>query len=1424
MGNIPSIYAGDFEALQLLGVSATVVRPEMPGSTTPGIAVEGEAAIGIASDGVPTSNAPTCGTSGNREAGGAVDTQGRSSDGAPGGGDGVEGGGDGIPPPRGQKHGKKRASGPDPDKSKKKVTTRWGDEETNCIIDVHEKDKDAINMDDITDPGAETEMMVDDGEQIQRANNNIEADEEAEDANEEAEDADEEAEDARQRRPKLVHMPQILCAIRFWAEVHNRSERCVRQEEEGCAECPGADNAGVVRGDVRSYCGTGADKGHHVVLRDIRFSRRFLAVDYDTWSDRMSTEESVGITCYANALPGFKAILKHRYSDFLVNEIDPDGVVVHLSSLDSKTAHKASDVTTMAKMDEGGGDAPPVRMKMDGGGSGDLAGLDKHVQAGQACATEGNREGKDEEEAALTKGDTALAEEETGKGVVDKVLNLKVKAIDGMEIDIDQQLSDLSLILANEEDMRCIQKLIEKVLEGSTSDMEPSLLKPDPDKERRTRIHKFFKEKLPFLVTDTVDIDHSQPTRPKTIRVRYRSGIGSSRRRTSNQSNDETGEKKRQRGDVAGNTSSKPAKKVRRDDFDTRGCDDWPPNRGKFLRFHLYKENKDLQEALYVVGQMLRVQGKSFGFSGTKDKRGVTVQRVTVFKQTAERLAALNARLRGIRLGDFAYVDKGLRLGMLSGNQFRFGSLNIATYLIGAALLRGEWKAAADLLLKPREGESPEVSRVRHKYAQDGDIEAALSQMPSNMVAERALLLGLKKSPNNFLEAIKCIPRTMRTMYVHSYQSFLWNHAASHRINRYGASDVVVGDLVYERSGESRPLKLPLTGITAVHGEEESQAAGVSALADEAPDSAMTEQETGMPAVARGHLRESQIAPHHPAGFGGDTSEQPSSVSNGSHLMGDEQKEALTAEKMSGGKGEAAADKKGEVVTGVSENCADKDSVEGIDEGLAADAVDEASLDFMKSSQNLRVKHVTEEDTIRRLYTIEDVLLPLPGASTLLPAHETADIYTEMSKKDGINLTSSSHKVKDFSIMHLAGGYRKLIQKPQEFSWEILKYEDMNDTLAETDLDRIAKAGGEREEAGLTTTEAKEGQVQNLSQVKNSPSGVEGSRERSPQLQDPVTAASERKMVSSKGTASVRHEPGAVETAVSSLSTRLDLSEEPGEDTAGKTSRALCDDEGDRKGEGSGNDNKKESNLVDDLQSDVKMGEAVDGNRENGGEQESLLQHPAQVAQADGEPEQRNDDKPDRMIGCRAVGDGAGERNEDGEGGNGAPQGDGGDGVVPQRQDGAEEMGDQPGGQAEAKPGGSTAGEEGNEEIAHKEAEQLKKGGEVGKPRYTALTLRMKLPTSAYATMMIRELIKGSTSADYHKKTYGTERTVWQRGERGRGFSGGGGRGGARGGRTPFVDQKTHDSQGGESGRGRGGRFHGGRFRGGGRRAFRGRS
>ncbi|OLL22512.1 hypothetical protein NEOLI_002657 [Neolecta irregularis DAH-3] len=96
----------------------------------------------------------------------------------------------------------------------------------------------------------------------------------------------------------------------------------------------------------------------------------------------------------------------------------------------------------------------------------------------------------------------------------------------------------------------------------------------------------------------------------------------------------------------------------------------WAELGGVYCQFSLYKENRDTMEVISNFSKAIGTHTRNFGYAGTKDRRAVTVQRVSAHKIRAERIEPLTKNLRGVKVGNFSYSNNGLQLGDLSGNEF----------------------------------------------------------------------------------------------------------------------------------------------------------------------------------------------------------------------------------------------------------------------------------------------------------------------------------------------------------------------------------------------------------------------------------------------------------------------------------------------------------------------------------------------------------------------------------------------------------------------------------------------------------------------------------------------------------------------------------------------------------------------------------
>lgn len=290
---------------------------------------------------------------------------------------------------------------------------------------------------------------------------------------------------------------------------------------------------------------------------------------------------------------------------------------------------------------------------------------------------------------------------------------------------------------------------------------------------------------------------------------------------------------------------------------DANGVENWGYGPAKdFVHMTLYKENKDTMDAINVIAKYLRLPARAMRSSGTKDRRAVTCQRLSVSRIGLDRLNALNKTLKGMVLGGFKFEDRSLSLGDLEGNEFvvvirdakvhegsnqslekilkngcqslaergfvnyfgmqRFGTFSISTHVVGRELLLGNWQGAVDLILSDQDNVLPTSKVAREIWSESKDPNAALKEMPRQCIAENSILKYLSSqektenghfSANAYYTALMKIPRNLRTMYVHAYQSFVWNAVASKRIELYGLN-VVEGDLVICEKDESKTQNL----------------------------------------------------------------------------------------------------------------------------------------------------------------------------------------------------------------------------------------------------------------------------------------------------------------------------------------------------------------------------------------------------------------------------------------------------------------------------------------------------------------------------------------------------------------------------------------------------------------------------------------
>lgn len=255
-----------------------------------------------------------------------------------------------------------------------------------------------------------------------------------------------------------------------------------------------------------------------------------------------------------------------------------------------------------------------------------------------------------------------------------------------------------------------------------------------------------------------------------------------------------------------------------------------PDPNGRFTIVRVEAHDVEQNSLLARLERALALRPGGVGLAGTKDRRAVTTQLLSL-PVSPERIEQL--QLSGVRCLEVYRSGEPLHLGHLYGNRFqltldevalaaeeatsrargieselrqrggfpnffgpqRFGEVRPVTHVVGRALVRGSAAEAVEAYLTAGvEEEVPEGHEARAAYAQHHDPVRALQEFPRNFTFERTLLDRLAHGKNGE-QALRALPRNLRQLFVHAYQSYLFNVVLSRRIQRgWSLTEPLPGD------------------------------------------------------------------------------------------------------------------------------------------------------------------------------------------------------------------------------------------------------------------------------------------------------------------------------------------------------------------------------------------------------------------------------------------------------------------------------------------------------------------------------------------------------------------------------------------------------------------------------------------------------
>lgn len=220
--------------------------------------------------------------------------------------------------------------------------------------------------------------------------------------------------------------------------------------------------------------------------------------------------------------------------------------------------------------------------------------------------------------------------------------------------------------------------------------------------------------------------------------------------------------------------------------------------KGDYSIYKLIKKDYNTESAVEYVCRIFNIPRKNIKYAGSKDRNAITTQYISIFKDKGNQKIDTDH----IRLEFVTFHNEPLSLGSLIGNKF-----TIKIREISEQELINFKKRFREYYVFPNYYDE-------QRFSED-NFEIGLSILKRDF-KKACELAKIPYENNDYVNALKKIPKKTLLFYIHSVQALIFNKELSEKIKSMGdyyLKEYSKGELAFLEDKNYQPLNIKLTGF-----------------------------------------------------------------------------------------------------------------------------------------------------------------------------------------------------------------------------------------------------------------------------------------------------------------------------------------------------------------------------------------------------------------------------------------------------------------------------------------------------------------------------------------------------------------------------------------------------------------------------------